>query len=859
MRRFFNTDLSVGLVCAKFLVALFLLVVFISSADAREVTLQWDPNSEPDLSHYVVHWSTSSRSYTNSSGDIGLDTSYACTLPDDGQIYYFAVTAVDEAGLESDYSNEVDTGDVPGNSAPIAIAGPDQNVNEGSLVYLDASNSNDPDGDAISYQWTQISGISVALDNPVAIQPSFTAPSISSQGESLTFQLTVTDSEGLQSTDSCIVNIVSVNNPPAADAGPDLNINEGSLVYLDGTNSSDPDGDALTYQWIQTGGLSVSLNGLTSAQPTFDSPYISSEGESLTFQLTVTDSEGLQSTDSCVVNIISVNNPPEADAGPDQNVNEGSIVYLNGSNSSDPDGDALTYQWTQASGPAVTLDNSSAVQPSFNSPYIESEGESITFQLTVTDEGSLQSTDTCIVNIVSVNNPPSASAGPDQTVDEGALVTLNGSGSSDPDGDVLTFKWIQTGGTSVTLSSSIEANPVFEAFFVDPEGESLTFKLTVTDIHGLQSTDTCIVNIAWVNDPPVADAGPDQDVDEGSSVTLNGSGSSDPEGDSLTYKWTQVSGPAVTFNDSKIVNPAFDIPYIDTDGESMTFQLTVTDEGGLQSSDTCIVNIVSVNNPPSADAGADQSVDEETVVTLSGSGSSDPDGDELTYKWTQASGPVVTLNNSGTIQANFITPDVNMEGASLVFQLTVTDEGGLKSTDICTVNVSWVNEAPTAKAGSDLTVDEGTTVTLNGSGSSDPDGSTLTYEWTQVSGPAVTLNNSGSAIAAFTSPDVNMGGVSLVFQLTVTDEGNLESTDTCTVNVSWVNEAPTASAGSDQTVDEETAVTLNGSGSSDPDGNALTYEWTQVSGPVVTLNNSNSVIATFTSPDVNTEGASLVF
>ncbi len=96
-------------------VLLFVLcfLLFANTVLAREITLTWDANSEPDLSHYVVYWGESSGQYSNNSGDIGLVTTYKCTLPDDGKVYYFAVTAVDEAGLESDYSNEVHTPDLP--------------------------------------------------------------------------------------------------------------------------------------------------------------------------------------------------------------------------------------------------------------------------------------------------------------------------------------------------------------------------------------------------------------------------------------------------------------------------------------------------------------------------------------------------------------------------------------------------------------------------------------------------------------------------------------------------------------------------------------------------------------------------
>ncbi len=573
-----------------------MLMIFSISANAREVTLQWDPNSEPDLSHYIVYWGTSSGAYTNDSGDIGLVTTYTRSLPDDGEIYYFAVTAVDEAGLESDYSNEVNTDDEVSGNPPTADAGPDQNVDEGVTVYLDGTNSIDPDGGSLTYQWTQTDGTAVTLSDSTSAQPSFNSPSIESQGESLTFQLTVSDEEGLRSTDSCIVNIIFENNPPTADAGPDQNVNEGSLVYLDGSNSSDPDGDSLTYFWTQTGGTSVTLDNPESVQPIFDSPNIESRGESLTFQLTVTDEDSLQSTDSCIVNIVSENNPPVADAGPDQNINEGSIVYLSGANSSDPDGDSLTYLWTQTGGTSVTLDDPASVQPIFDAPFIESEGESLTFQLTVTDEYGLQSTDSSIVNIVSINNAPTANAGSDQNVDEGALVYLDGSGSSDPDGDILSYQWIQTSGTSVTLSDPVSATPEFEAFYVDPEGESLTFQLTVTDKDGLQATDTCIVNITWVNDPPVAEAGPDQNVDEGSSVTLDGSGSSDPDGDALTYNWTQKSGPVVTLLGPDEISTVFNTPEYDPANNTLIFQLTVTDAGGLKSTDQCSVIIDTSNS-----------------------------------------------------------------------------------------------------------------------------------------------------------------------------------------------------------------------------------------------------------------------
>jgi len=131
-----------------------------------------------------------------------------------------------------------------------------------------------------------------------------------------------------------------------------------------------------------------------------------------------------------------------------------------------------------------------------------------------------------------VNEPPVADAGEDKNVVEGTTVILDGSGSSDPDGDIAAYQWTQTEGTAVALSDSTAAQPSFTASDTWTEGETLTFELTVEDAEGLEDSDTCTVTvhdtvepppIPPVNEPPVADAGEDQAVSEGTTVTLDGS------------------------------------------------------------------------------------------------------------------------------------------------------------------------------------------------------------------------------------------------------------------------------------------------------------------------------------------------
>jgi hypothetical protein len=394
---------------------------------------------------------------------------------------------------------------------------------------------------------------------------------------------------------------------------------------------------------------------------------------------------------------------------------------------------------------------------------------------TVGDEGSLTQ-----INLV-INLPPIADAGDDQTVDEGATVTLDGSGSSDAQA-IASYLWEQTAGTTVTLSDATAVNPTFTAPPVATGMVKVTFKLTVTDSGGLQGTDEVTVNLNFVNDPPTASAGPDQTVDEGVTVTLDGSNSTDPDDGIATYQWTQTAGtPTVTLSDAGAVNPTFTAPDVGPDGTSLTFQLTVTDEGGLTGTDTCIVNISWLNEAPTADAGADQTVDEGAIVTLSGSGT-DPDDGVKSYQWTQTAGtPTVTLSDSTATNPTFTAPDIGSDVA-LTFQLTVTDNGGLQGTDTCIVNVTWINVAPTANAGADQSVDEGTTVTLDGSASTDPDDGIKTYQWSQTAGIPVTLSSAADAKPTFVPPPI-AESTGFSFELTVTDNGGLQSADSVTVTV----------------------------------------------------------------------------
>lgn len=298
---------------------------------------------------------------------------------------------------------------------PIASAGLDQSVDEGVLVMLNGTGSTDPQNDSLTYEWSQLAGPGIILSDTQAAQPTFTAPTVSAN-ETVTVQLVVSDGSSLSDPDTVDITIKNANNPPVADSGDDATIKAGATTALNGSGSFDPDGDAITYQWQQVGGPIITLSDAIAQNPSFSAP--ATAGTDLIFKLIVSDdlessspTSGSDSAEDDTVKVsVVANSPPVANAGQDQARGENTHVSMNGSASIDPDGDNLTYAWTQLSGPTVALSDNTIAAPTFTAPFVSSGGNQITFQLAVTDDDTidpLTATDTITITLVNVNDPPS--------------------------------------------------------------------------------------------------------------------------------------------------------------------------------------------------------------------------------------------------------------------------------------------------------------------------------------------------------------------------------------------------------------------------------------------------------------------
>ncbi|MDP2216034.1 MAG: PKD domain-containing protein [Methanolobus sp.] len=413
------------------------------------------------------------------------------------------------------------------------------------------------------------------------------------------------------------------------------------------------------------------------------------------------------------------------------------------------------------------------------------------------------------------DKPPIANAGPDVTITAGSSVTFNG-GSSTDDKGISSYSWdfdasngIQSDATGKTVSK------------VFSKAGKFTVTLTVTDTIGQRSSDTLIVTVNALStsthdEKPIANAGHDRVTTVGQKVYFGGDRSTDDKGIS-SYSWdfdasNGIQADAVGMYVSTTFNTA----------KTYTVTLTVTDTIGQKSSHTVLV-VVSApatsipDKPPVANAGPDVTITAGSSTTFNGGASIDDKGIS-SYSWDFDSSNGIQGDATGKI----VSRTFNTAGKFTV-TLTVTDTSGQRSSDTLILTVNAIDKFPVAKAGPDVTITTGSSVTFNG-GSSTDDKGISSYSWDFDASNGIQSDATGKTVSRV----FNTAGKFTV-TLTVTDTIGQRSSDTLIVTVnapltSTLDENPIANAGYNRVTTVGQKVYFGGDRSTDDKG-ISSYSW----------------------------------
>jgi len=447
---------------------------------------------------------------------------------------------------------------------------------------------------------------------------------------------------------------------PRADGGGPYEGDEVALIAFDASGSSDPQNDDLEYRW------DFNNDG------TWDTTWSVSPFSEFTYNDDFSDFIRVEVSDGVYTTIdkafVTINNvAPSVISGSDQVVLEDEVVYFSGIFSDPGVVDTHTIEWNFGDG---------TIQFGTLSPtHVYSDPGIYTVTLQVTDDDSGIGLDSLTIIVETANNPPTADAGGPYEGDEGAVITFDASASSDPENDILEYRWDFN--NDGTWDTTWNVSPSSEFTWYDDFFGEAKVEVSDSEFTAIATAAVTVNNVA-----PSVGAGADQTGNEGETILFLGSIDDPGTADTHTILWD--------FGDGTTIEGLLTPSHMYSDNGEYTVTLSVTDDEGGVGTDTLVVTVLNV--PPTVNAGADQTVNEDEDVFFSG-GFSDPGIDDThAIKWDFG---------DGTIQAGTLTPThVYPNPGIYTITLTVTDDDGGIGIDTLIVTVLDITPPET-----ELTID----------------------------------------------------------------------------------------------------------------------------------------------------------
>lgn len=569
----------------------------------------------------------------------------------------------------------------------------------GESVSFSSSGTTDPDGDFMRYKWDFGDGSSLDYDSETEVSHSYSSPG------SYTVTMTARDDANIQGsydqTDSASKTVsVTDQTAPTTIGSPTYGSTTGTDPLIEGYLE---DNYQLSSYTLEIDGNSVSSGSISGTDSTQDYQANSlSEGDH-TYTWTVEDGAGNQVSDQYSFTV-DPNNDPTADIYLESTVCAEDSVYMNGYSSSDSDGSISSYEWD--------VDNDGVYEQSgdYNYNSYGSEGTyTVTLRVTDNDGATDTASDTVDYDYSYCNDPPNAAIDIELPVSIDESVNVDAYQSSDPDGSINSYEWDTDDDGSYDDGTGETIYPSYGS----PGNYQIGLK--VTDNDGATDYDSGTVDVNDNTNPDIDSSTPTgSTTNQNPDITGDFSDNYDLDTYNLDIDGNQVSS-------GNIYGTSDSVTYSTSGLSSGSHSYTWTVEDSSGNTQSTQINFNS-NRDPSASFISNSPVLTGEDFGIDASGSSDPDGDSLTYEWD--------LDNDGSYDdATGVTPSYSeTDDGSYNVGLRVSDGNG--GTDTTSTTVTVENRNPSASFSfSPLNPGVDELVSFDGSGSSDQDGSISSYGW----------------------------------------------------------------------------------------------------------------------------------